>query len=142
MFIDSLTLPGTSPSGPPPPPGSGQWPFGGRVLYRWRAMRGRNRLRAFPRSFGALTMFMPIEEDSSQRTFTTPRRNGPWPVHGRNQDCRVRLHASTPPRGDSTFTRVAPKGSFSNVTPRRVAVAREGAPLSPFAPCTISHIAS
>jgi hypothetical protein len=30
------------------------------------ARRGRNRLRAFPRFFPGLTMFMPIEEDSSR----------------------------------------------------------------------------
>jgi hypothetical protein len=35
-------------------------------------------------------------------TLTTPRHNGLLPVHGRNQDCRVRLHAITPPGVDCT----------------------------------------
>jgi hypothetical protein len=33
----------------------------------------------------------------------------------------------------------APNGSFSDVAPRRAAVAREGAPLSPFAPGAIGR---
>jgi hypothetical protein len=35
-------------------------------------------------------------------TFTTPRHNGLWPVEGRNQDCKVRIHAVSPPGVDPT----------------------------------------
>jgi hypothetical protein len=46
-------------------------------------------------------MFMPLRRTLAE-TFTTPRHNGRWPVQGRNQDCRVRLHAVTPPGVDWT----------------------------------------
>jgi hypothetical protein len=35
----------------------------------WRARRGRNRLRAFSRFFRTLTMFMPVEGDSSHNIY-------------------------------------------------------------------------
>jgi hypothetical protein len=45
-----------------------QWSFGGRALGKGPG-RGRNRSRAFPRFFRALTMLIPIEEDSSHNTY-------------------------------------------------------------------------
>jgi hypothetical protein len=56
---------------------------------------------AFPRRRRTLTMVMRLRRIPAE-TFTTPRHNCLWPVQGRNQDCRVRLHAITPPGVDST----------------------------------------
>jgi hypothetical protein len=87
----------TSPdAGSLSPSGGGLVQFGGRG-----ARRGRNRLRAFPRFFRTLTMFMPSKEVLAE-AFTTPRHNVVSTAQGRNQDCRARLHAITQPGVDWT----------------------------------------
>jgi hypothetical protein len=69
-------------------------------LQDWRFRAGKGRWQCSCLSWRILA-----------ETFATPRHNGPWPVQGRNQDCRVRLHAITPPGVDSTSLK-EPRGAY------------------------------
>jgi hypothetical protein len=57
---------------------------------------------SWARAIAGIEIFTSESHWRAEESIATRWHNGLWPVQGRNQDCRVRLHAITPPGVDLT----------------------------------------